>query len=112
MASAEDQIAAEKYKRWSQKKDIRNKAIEILGQLASDRLDDIEKFRELTISICAVDKILLDGSDDPEQDKKNSMKGVWLKWTIDNKYKFDRVRLTGEDYRGFSGAVRWALIYE
>ena len=109
MTSVEDQISTEKYRQWSQKNDLRKKALDILGQLANDRLDDAEKFREMTISLLAVDKIMKDGSTDPEQDKKNSMKGVWLKWTIDNKYKLDRVRLTDDDYRGFSGAVRYTI---
>lgn len=110
MISLEEQIAADKYRQWTQKNDLRKKALDILSQLANDRLDDAEKFREMTISLLAVDKIMKDGSTDPEQDKKNSMKGVWLKWTIENKYKFDRVRLTDDDYRGFSGAVRSVVL--
>ena len=103
MAEA-DPLAAEKFRVWSQRKSVRDKALDLIGQLSSSRVDDADKFKELAISFCAVDKML--GDDGDSADKKNSMKSSWLKWTIDRKYKFDRVQLTSQDYKDFSGAVK------
>ena len=94
---------------------------QLLAKLSSSRVGDSEKFRQVTIALCAVDRLLDDdsggdsarklppasGRDKPPAapNRDNSMKSVWLKWSIDNKYKFERVQLTAEDYKGFSGQL-------
>ena len=34
------------------------------------------------------------------------MKSTWLQWTIENKYKFERVQLSDAEVMEFSGAVK------
>ena len=107
--------AAENFRIWSQKKAVRDKALELIPQFSSTRIDDPDKFKEFAISLCAVDKLLEDssGDDDPnnissakEPKKDLSIKSVWVKWTIDNKYKFDRIKLSDSEYKDFSGATK------
>ena len=74
-------------------------------------IDFLEIFddKEVTISMCAVDKILKDSTGlsgeenkKPGSVKEATMKSVWLKWSIERKYKFGTVQLSDEEYRGFS----------
>ena len=108
-----DDRNSEKFRAWSQRKAVRDKALNLIGQLSNSRTDNAEKFREATISMCAVDKVLKDATSvsgeenkKPGSAKEATMKSVWLKWSIEHKYKFSTVQLTDEEYRGFSGAVK------
>ena len=109
---SDDSIAAEKFRIWSQKKAVKDKALEYINQFSSSRVDNPQSFKELAITLCAVEKLLDDDMAAAEAknsssiSRDNSMKSVWIKWTIDRKYKFDKVKLTQADYNEFSGAVK------
>ena len=85
---AEDPIAAEKFKAWSRRKAVRDRGLNLIGQLSSNRLGDETKFKDATISMCAVDKLLQDSAGDfgeenrkPATVKEATIKSTWLKWT-------------------------------
>ena len=111
IGTSEDPMTAEYFRIWSQKKAIKDKALEYINQFSSSRIDNPESFKELAITLCAVEKLLDDDIAAAEAKNKsnssaNSMKRAWIKWTIDRKYKFETVKLTQADYNDFSGAVK------
>ena len=97
---AEDPVAAEKFRAWSQKKAVRDKALKLISQMESNRVDDESNFKEVTISMCAVDKILKDATSvsgeenkKPGSVKEATLQSGWLKWSIEHKAKFRTAKL-------------------
>ena len=106
-----------KYQEWVRKKDVRDKAMSLLGELDESRADSRASLREVGVALCAVDMTLLGVDKDiiPESliksehrqavAKEKNMRGVFVKFTMEH-HSFTDVRVAESEYNGFSGAVK------
>ena len=128
--STDDVIAQErdrKFKEWLQNKSVRDRAVEMLGNLDTSRSENDDELKEVAIALCAVDRILNNTNDTLKNINENNenqlidnigpkktstttsniqkpLRNYWMKWAMEN-HTCNNVILSDNDVKLLSAAT-------